>query len=549
MKIALAQISPTVGDLENNSRKILEYGLKAAKAGADLVVFSELSLLGYPPKDLVRRQDFLDQAFIFLKKIAAATPLPTIVGTALKREGYRLPFNAAVLCHQNETMVIGKKRLLPNYNVFDEKRYFSTPYNTACDVFSILGKKILLSICEDAWNSFPVQDIFYDFDPIKNALAEHGAVDLIINIAASPFSKNKPATREKLFTSIAKTYETPVLVCGQVGANDQLLFDGHSMIIDNKGRAIKRAQFCTEDLIFFNGDNNLTKEPAPTDAKLLLEVLTMGIKEYVAKCHLPGVIVGLSGGIDSAVVAALAVRALGHEKVRALYLPSRFSSEQSFLDAKALAHNLSIRLDTFAIEDSAQLLRTLLAKELQASSKTNRDIADQNIQARLRGLIIMEISNTTDAIMLTTSNKSELAVGYSTTYGDMCGAFSVIGDLYKTEVYQLAHTINEEQPLILESIIKRPPTAELKPNQFDTDTLPDYAVLDQILFNFIELEKSAAEIHKITALPRDLIDHIIGMVNRAEYKRRQAPFSLMVSNKVFGDARRLPIAKRMPKLS
>lgn len=549
MKIAIAQINPTVGDLSNNCQKILNYCQKAEELAADLVVFPELSLLGYPPKDLLLRMDFLEAQTPFLQKIAATTRVPAIVGAALLRDKHHLPFNAAILCFEGKLLTVAKKVLLPNYNVFDEKRYFSTPDELACQIFSIGKTKLLLSICEDAWNSIPLDgELKYDIDPIKNGIDNFGPVDVILNISASPFTKSKPKIRERIFSHLAVTYQTPVLVCGQVGANDQLLFDGHSLIIDKTGQIIKRAQPCVEDLLIFD-----LKKPPPASCinnaldedQLLLEILTLGIRDYLSKCKLPGVFIGLSGGIDSAVCAALAVKALGHERVRALYLPSQYSSEQSMLDAQALAKRLSIRLDTLSIEESAQVLRRLLAKDFQKSRADNADIADQNIQARLRGLIIMELANMTDFVMMATSNKSELAVGYSTTYGDMCGAFSAIGDLYKTEVYRLANTINKSELIIPQSIIDRPPTAELKPNQLDTDSLPKYDILDKILFNFIELEKSAQEIYELTGLPKTLINQVIGMVSLSEYKRRQGPFCLMVSDKVFGDARRLPIAKNL----
>lgn len=546
MKIALAQINPCVGDLFGNVQKILSFCDRAAALSADLVIFPELSLLGYPPKDLLLRADFLHAQAKYLHEIAQVSPIPAIVGVASVRDEHHLPYNAAVLCQKSGPTVVGRKVLLPNYNVFDEKRYFSTPEGNACEVVTFLGKKILISICEDAWNSMPLDgEQKYEFDPIKNAVLAHGAVDAIVNISASPFTMTKPKIRETLFTNLAKTYRVPVIYVGQVGGNDQWLFDGHSMVIDSEGTIIQRAKTCSEDLLLFDTEAASPKESSLTHSSTMatvLNVLTMGIRDYVEKCQLPGVVIGLSGGIDSAVCAVLAVRALGARRVKLIYLPSRFSGPQSYSDATMLANNLGISLDCLLIESSVEALRDLLVDALVVSKVG--DIADQNLQARLRGVIIMAIANVSDYIMLATSNKSELAVGYSTIYGDMCGAFSAIGDLYKTEVYALAHEINKARVLIPTTIILRPPTAELKPDQFDTDSLPPYADLDQILFNFIELEKGAPEIEDLTKKPRALIDKVISMVSRSEYKRRQGPFPLMVSDKVFGDARRLPIAKR-----
>jgi NAD+ synthase (glutamine-hydrolysing) len=550
MKIAIAQINPIVGALDYNGDKIIDFC--RAQTGVDLVVFPELSLTGYPPKDLVLRADFLLAQQRVLDRIANVTPVPTLVGAAIKQPGVNLPYNAIVLCHNQSWNMVAKKILLPNYNVFDEKRYFAVPKELACSVITINGKRLLLSICEDAWACIPgVVEVGYDFDPIAEAIKQSSPVDAIINISASPFSVSKPHLREQVFTHLAKTHKVPVLMAGQVGGNDQLLFDGHSLVIDSDARIIKRAQPCVEDRLLYDLDEPKAS-PALASAlpPVLPTILAMGIRDYVEKCGAKGVLIGLSGGIDSAVCAALAVQALGHDRVRALFLPSEFSSDQSLHDALAVAKNLSIRLDTLAIEPSLMSLRSLIGDEQLALGTKHADIVDQNLQSRLRGLLIMATSNATDFLMLATSNKSELAVGYATIYGDMCGAFSPLGDVYKTGVYRMAHAINQQAgcKLIPQSIIDRPPTAELKPHQLDTDSLPEYEVLDEILFNFIDLEKSAHEISHGTGLGQDLIHRVIGMVSKSEYKRRQGPFPLMVSDKVFGDARRLPIAKRVPSL-
>lgn len=545
MKIAFAQFDPTVGDLTRNYQIMLNFAHEAKELGAKLIIFPELGLLGYPPKDLILRKDFLDSLPHFHQKMADEAPIASIIGSVIQRPAPHLPHNAALLCHEGQVSIAGLKILLPNYNVFDELRYFSSPDEKACQVIEFDGKKLLISICEDAWNSVATyQGLKYTFDPIALAVKKHGPVDFIINIQASPFSHNKPKARELIFTNLAKTHGCTVISVGQVGANDQLLFDGHSMVINNRGQIIKRAKSCTTELVVI--DQELPEEPLPRDdSELLKDVLVMGIRDYIDKCQAPGVIIGLSGGIDSAVCLVLSVLALGKDRVRAVFLPSKFSSKRSHDDAKKLADNLGIFLEVFGIEEATQKLRDLLGPELSKHSPKLADLADQNLQSRLRGLIIMALSNASNYLMLAPANKSELSVGYSTIYGDMCGAFSPIGDLYKGEVYRLAHLLNRHEVTIPDEILERAPTAELKPDQKDSDNLPDYEVLDQILYNFIDLEKSAAEIACITGFEKRLIDEVIGMVNRSEYKRRQGPFPLMVSDKVFGDARRLPIAKRL----
>lgn len=553
MKIVVAQMNPIIGDLVGNAREIIR--ISKLHEDVDLIVFPEMALTGYPPKDLIRREDVLRGIEETLNHIAQSVTNALLVGAGVREAGSVVPFNAAVLCKDGAWSIVAKKILLPNYNVFDDKRYFRTPLENACSVITFLDKKLLVSICEDAWAGLPgMVEALYDFDPIANAIQQHGKPDVIINMSASPYSKTKPKKREEVFTHIAKTSRTPVLMCGQVGANDQLLFDGHSMIIDAKGIIVSSAKPCLPDQLIFDLEHptrHREQRRHCSDEELLIEVLCMGIKDYVTKCGAPGAVIGISGGIDSAVCAALLTRALGKDKVRALYLPSRFSSEESRHDAHLLAKNLSIRIDTVPIEEGLNGLRHMLGDKKLTLRPDQGDIVDQNLQSRLRGLLIMGLSNATDFLMVTTSNKSELAVGYATIYGDLCGAFSPLGDMYKTEVYQMARQINIESgfDVIPKNTIERRPSAELKDNQFDTDSLPEYDVLDKILFNFIDLEKSVDEIRTLFGFPSDLIDKVIDLVSKAEYKRRQGPFPLMVSDKVFGDARRLPIAKRVPKFA
>jgi NAD+ synthase (glutamine-hydrolysing) len=553
MKIALVQMNPIIGDLVYNKERILGYCEKAQNDMADLVIFPELCLTGYPPKDLLLRKDFLQAQENALTQIAKATTINVLLGAAILFENSPRPYNAAVLCGQHDWHLVAKKTLLPNYNVFDEKRYFIENETGKCSIININNKKILISICEDAWASLPgMSEIEYNFDPIERALCKE-SVDLILNIAASPFSLQKPRKRNEIFTRLAKNYNTPVLMVGQVGANDQLMFDGNSVIINKQGDIILKAKPCVEQMIWFD-ENQYSRAVIDKDRNhdlddemLLIEVISMGIRDYVEKCGAIGTIIGVSGGIDSALCAALSVRALGPERVRLVFLPSHFTSTQSFHDAKKLAENLLAKLDVMPIETCLNILRQVIWDESISLNKNNADILDQNLQSRLRGLLIMAMSNASDHMMVATSNKSELAVGYATIYGDLCGAFSPLGDVYKTQVYKLAYRINQEanKEIIPLSIINRPPTAELKPHQLDTESLPEYAILDKILFNFIDLEKSVSEMVSELAIDRQLLESIIAMVSRSEYKRRQSPMPFMVSEKVFGDARRLPIAKRM----
>lgn len=548
MKIALVQMNPRIGDLAGNTSIILHYCEQASRRSADIIIFPELSLIGYPPKDLVNRNDFQCDQLLFLNEIAKKSPLPAIVGAAQMRDAYERPYNAAFMCHDDTVQVIAQKILLPNYNVFDELRHFSAPSHTACAMFSYKGHDILVSICEDAWGGAdPITTKYrYDIDPLALAMS-HKKPHVIVNISASPYTVHKPAIREQVFVNIAQRYETPVLMVGQVGANDQVIFDGGTMAIDARGVVVHRARACVEELHVIN-IKDLPKTFVPPmldDDELLLEALTLGIADYVDKCQLPGLIIGLSGGIDSAVCAVLAVRAVGRDRVRVVYLPSDFSSESSFLDAQAQAHNLGLSLETIAIEEGVATLRKLLQPAIASAAHKPLalDIADQNLQSRMRGILLMALSNMSDFVMLATSNKSELAVGYATLYGDMCGAFSPLGDLYKTEIYRLVKTINKTSEIIPKNCIDKSPSAELKPNQKDSDNLPSYDELDQILYRYIDLEQSSSDIVQQASYKQELVNHVIKLVNLSDYKRRQGPFALMVSDKVFGDARRWPLAK------
>lgn len=546
MKIAIAQMNPVIGDIENNAQKALEQALKAHGLGAALIIFPELYLCGYPPKDFLFRSDFFAEVQKALDFLANKLPIAALMGAPILHEEGRAPYNAAIFFEKGSYKVAAKKRLLPNYNVFDEKRYFSIPKEQACDVLCFENLRFLVSICEDAWNGPPwTLAKRHDFDPVALGFLKHPCVDFFINISASPYSVDKPELRESIFSGIAKAYKVPALVAGQVGANDQLLFDGHSLVIDKMGNIIARSKACEEDLLIFDSQEiKGTPRPWPKPLALMRDALSMGIKDYVLKCGAPGVLLGLSGGIDSAVCAALAVLALGPSRVKAVFLPSKFTSESSSKDAHEMASNLGLTLETIPIEPVVDLLRKDLAPALASASAYDRDIALQNIQARARGILLMGLSNINGHLLMATSNKSELAVGYSTLYGDMCGAFSPLGDVYKTDVWRLAKIINGLKPIIPRNIIEKFPSAELKADQRDEDTLPAYIILDQVLRLFIDEDQEALNINKNTGIDLELINHIINLVHKSEYKRRQAPFALMVSERVFGDARRQPIAAR-----
>jgi len=547
MKIAIAQMNPIVGDVKYNAQKALQTSSKYASLGAQLIIFPELFLSGYPPKDLILRQDFLELVNAWAQKLAQQSPIPLIIGAPYGQGDLGLPYNTALWCYQNQVKILARKILLPNYTVFDEKRYFSTPKKQACEAFEFNNKKFLISICEDSWNIKPgLTPINYPCDPVSLGFLENKSVDYFINISASPYTTNKPALREQIFTYIAQKFNITSLIASQVGANDQLLFDGNSMIISPEGEILARAKACEEDILLYDSTNiSPIKSPKLNSLELTYKALIMGIKDYITKCQSQGLVLGLSGGIDSAVCAVLAVEALGPEKVKVFYLPSQFSSNNSLRDAQEIADNLKLKLEIIPIEKAVHEVRQSLNNILNNASESNRDLCDQNIQARMRGLILMGISNAQDYYLLNTSNKSELAVGYGTLYGDMCGAFSPLGDMYKTDVWRLAREINKKQELIPERVIKKAPTAELRPNQQDSDSLPDYLILDKILYNYINLNLNPQKIQAKTKLNISLINNIIKLVNRSEYKRRQAPLTFMISNRVFGDARRLPIAKRL----
>ncbi len=554
MKLALAQINPTIGDFLGNIRKIVDRSLAAHRQGAQLVIFPELSVCGYPPADLLEKPSFVSAAQDALAEIAdratanndlvvlCGCPTPTPVNS-----GKRV-MNSAVLLRKGGVEFIQSKMLLPYYDVFDEQRYF-TPAE-AQSVYEFAGERIAITICEDAWNdkNFWRQRL-YPIDPVEN-LMRQGA-SLIINISASPYSRGKRETRRKMLAAIAQRHQVPVILVNQVGGNDSLVFDGSSLVIGAQGHCIAQAKSFQEDLVFVDLANLAASCRAPVaDAALEIEdagiyrALVLGTRDYVRKCGFSKAIVGLSGGIDSALVAAIATEALGSDNVCGVGMPSEYSSHGSIEDAHQLAQNLGIQWETIPIrnlfESYLEALRPLLKNHPP-------DITEENLQSRIRGALLMALSNKLSALVLATGNKSEMSTGYCTLYGDMVGALAVIGDVYKTCVYRLAQYVNREQEIIPKNTLLKSPSAELRPGQQDTDSLPPYEVLDPILEGYIERYETAETIAENSQDRFDLetVRSILRMVERSEYKRQQAAPVLKVTQKSFGFGRRFPIAAKI----
>lgn len=541
MKIALCQFNPIIGAMSLNAERLVDFAVDARAQGADLIVAPELAICGYPPKDLLFHPEFWQQTQQALDFIAQKTPIPFILGAPIGRENrIGQPFwNSGVLCEKSVWRVVSRKQLLPNYDVFDERRYFEPP--TEPNQCIQLGEqRIGIVICEEVWNDpFFFEHHRYQADPVKER-ADDGAT-LLLNINASPFSIGKPEIREQLLQHEAKRHKIPVLSCCQVGAIDQIIFDGGSLVIDGNGETLGRLEPFKEGLLFATIDESgeLRHCARNDDAQLdrfewMRQALVCGISDYFRKCKATGAIVGLSGGIDSAVMAVLAVQALGAENVLGVRMPSAFSSDHSLEDAEELAKNLGIQLKTIPIEEQVALFRNALGHV--------SDITDQNLQSRVRGLILMALSNETGKLVLATGNKSELSVGYCTLYGDMCGALAPLGDIYKTDIWPLARHLNKNGELIPKRSIEKIPSAELKLGQSDQDSLPPYDQLDAILCAYMEDPISVDKIRKKTGLSQVLINNVIQMVHRAEYKRAQSPQILMLSDRVFGQGRRFPIA-------
>ncbi|MBN2519278.1 MAG: NAD+ synthase, partial [Bacteroidales bacterium] len=503
----------------------------------------------YPPQDFLEKKEFIKKCNIVINKIAEVCDnIAAVIGGPVINEyskGKNL-FNAAFFLKNKKIEYIQNKTLLPTYDIFDEYRYFEP--NTNFNIVNYKDYKIAITICEDLWYQQPVDDAFnksklYSISPMKELMKYNP--DFVINIAASPYSHNKEWVKHNVLINNAKQYKLPVFYVNQVGANTELIFDGASMVINKNGEIVERFKQFEEDyqIIDFDKINNkLVIEINIEENKIekIHNAIILGIKDYFQKSGLKTAVIGLSGGIDSAVTLVLATRALGSENVRVLLMPSKYSSEHSLIDAKNLANNLNVKYDIINIEPLNELFNKSL---LPLFAGLPEDIAEENIQSRTRGTLLMAVSNKFGDILLNTSNKSEIAVGYGTLYGDMSGGLSVLGDVYKTKVFELAKYINKEKEIIPDNIIKKPPSAELKPDQKDTDSLPEYDILDQILFNYIELQKSNEEIISL-GFDKDLVNKVIRMVNTNEYKRFQTPPILRVTSKGFGTGRRIPLVAK-----
>jgi NAD+ synthetase len=545
VKIALAQIDPTVGDFEGNLEKIVAACRKAADQGARLAVFSELAICGYPPADFVEKPSFLARCRLAVDELADATrdlPIAVLAGVALPtgREDGKPAFNAAVLLDRGRTLLEQHKRLLPFYDVFDEQRYFSAAGHQK--VVELDGHRLAITICEDAWNdkSFWPR-LLYSIDPMEELMRERPS--LHINLSSSPFWHSKRALRREMLAAIARRDGIPVLMCNQVGGDDSLVFDGSSLALNARGELIAQAKSFEEDLVIvdpFSGP--AVQPPADDDTEAAYRALVLGTRDYVRKCGFSKVIIALSGGIDSALVAAVAAEALGPENVIGIGMPSPYSSAGSVDDSRRLAANLGIQFEMISIS-------TLFADFRQALEPlftgTKPDITEENIQSRTRGVLLMALSNKFGALVLTTGNKSEMAVGYCTLYGDMVGALAVIGDLVKTRVYAVSNWINREREVIPEAILTKPPSAELRPGQMDTDSLPPYEVLDPILEAYVERYETPEQISRERGFPLGLVQQVVHLVERSEYKRQQAAPVLKVTAKSFGMGRRFPIAVKV----
>ena len=546
MKIALAQINPTIGDFTGNVEKILDFSRRAAEGGADLVLFPELAVCGYPPADFLDKPSFVKRSEEAIAEIAQATadlPIASIVGYVTPAQAWtgKRVMNSAALIRDGEVAFVQSKMLLPFYDVFDDQRYFAPAEKQ--HLCHLSGKRVALTICEDTWNDKNFwQKRLHSVDPVEELMREGG--EIILNIAASPYWRGKRKTRREMLAAIARHHCAPVVMVNQVGGNDSLLFDGSSLVIAADGTIIAQAKSFEEDLIFADlgartGDLHWQTENVD---EAVYNALVMGTRDYVRKCGFSQAIIGLSGGIDSALVATIAVDALGKENVLGVGMPSPYSSTGSIEDSRKLAENLGIRFEMIPIN-------SLFAEYNKALEPlfTGRkpDITEENIQSRTRGNLLMALSNKFNALVLTTGNKSEMSVGYCTLYGDMVGALAVIGDLVKTRVYALSRFVNRDCERIPVATIEKPPSAELRPGQMDTDSLPPYDVLDPILEAYVERYETPEEIAKKQHVDLQLVRKVVKLVERSEYKRQQAAPVLKVTVKAFGPGRRFPIAVKV----
>ena len=541
MKAALAQINPTVGDLADNEAKILAAYRRGVEAGVELVIFPELAVCGYPPRDLLHKSQFIAQNQAVLERLAAATGqvglLVGYVGKNSTRPG-REATNAVALLQNGKILATRVKSLLPTYDVFDEDRYFEPAQEISPVEFN--GQKIGLTICEDVWND---EDFWQDRRYRRNPAAELVAAGakIICNVSASPWHLGKNKVRHEMLRSLAAKTKCPLLYCNVVGGNDELVFDGSSLAFNATGQIVGAGAMFAEDFIVVDTASIAAVAPAPMpDEEKIYKALVLGLRDYLHKCGFKSAVLGLSGGIDSAITAVIAVDALGKENVRGISLPSEFSSQGSLDDARILAQNLGIQYGVIPIQPMFAAVRAQL-KELFAGRP--EDTTEENIQARLRGVTLMAMSNKFGSLLLTTGNKSELAVGYCTLYGDMCGGLAVISDVPKTMVYRISNWVNREREIIPAASITKPPSAELRPDQTDQDSLPPYDVLDAILEKYVVECRSSDEIIR-AGFDEATVRRVVRLIDFNEYKRRQAAPGLKVTSKAFGVGRRIPIAQR-----
>jgi NAD+ synthase (glutamine-hydrolysing) len=560
VKIALAQINPTVGDFTGNAKKILEFAARALDRGAELAIFPELAVCGYPPADLLEKSSFIARAEQAIEKITAWTAtnahLAILCGTvmpAVSPVGKRVR-NVAVLLRDGKMNFVQQKMLLPFYDVFDEQRYFEPAVEQTLTALD--GQPLAITICEDAWNDkdFWPRPI-YQIDPVEALMGQWGTQPedlakrqrMILNISASPYCQGKPLVRQKMLAALAERHGAYVVMVNQVGGNDGLVFDGSSLVIGPKGRVLSRAASFAEDLVIFDTDAEVAGTAVSSGTVLdevaeVWKALVLGTRDYVRKCGFTKALVGLSGGIDSALVAAIAVEALGAENVLGVGMPSEYSSLGSIGDARTLAKSLGIRFEMLPIHDVFAQYQNVLRPLFEG---TPFGLAEENLQSRIRGALLMALSNKFGSLVLTTGNKSEMSTGYCTLYGDMVGALAVIGDVMKTKVYALSRYVNRKREVIPWATIEKPPSAELRPEQRDTDSLPPYEVLDPILEAYVERYCSAEQIADEQGIDVVLVRSVIQLVERSEYKRQQAAPVLKVTKKSFGMGRRFPIAVKV----
>ena len=543
MKIALGQINPTVGDFSGNAAKIVDFSRRAQTDGAGLILFPELSVCGYPPRDLVERPSFVARNRETVERIAAETRgIAVICGlvTPAHSDTGKSAMNSAALLMDGKIAFVQSKMLLPTYDVFDELRTFA-PAKTQ-ELFSFCGNRMALTICEDAWNDKQFWNKrLYTVDPVESLIQAGG--NFVLNISGSPFWIGKREFRRDMLASIARRHKVPVVLVNQVGGDDSLVFDGSSLVLNGEGQVIAQGRSFEEDLVYFDS-KTLTgemHEQIAGDEASVYSALVLGTRDYMRKCGFQKAIIGLSGGIDSALTAVIAADAVGPENVIGVGMPGPYSSQGSIDDARALAQNLAIRFELLSINPAYDAYRQTLHGVFAGQKE---DVTEENIQSRARGTLLMALSNKLGAIVLSTGNKSELGVGYCTLYGDMVGGLAVISDVPKTLVYRLSEYVNSRRAVIPQATLEKPPSAELRPDQKDSDSLPPYEVLDAVLEDYVEDSHPAERIAADRGFDIAVVRRVIRMVDRAEYKRQQAAPGLKISPKAFGYGRRFPIAAK-----